>query len=318
MCALLLVPETACAEEPATARLVFERAGEAARCIDETELRERVAARLGRDPFVEEATVEARVRIDAVDGARYRAVIELVDGEVHTRRELESARADCADLADALALALSLAVDPTSLLAPVRRAHGPPASPTPEPPAAPAAPREVETSPPPPSTDVSADVSLRFAAHVFGSWGVAPEVSGGLALSTGLRIDDFSIDLELRTELPTEVTGVNGTVRGAPFTAGIVPCAHVEVVTLCALARGGAFWGEAVEAESARSGTAPYLALGVRGGLEIPLSRGVALAVLGEVSAPLIGTQLVLGSELVWETPPVGVSLGAGVIGALR
>lgn len=309
LCALFfLAPGAARAEGPTVARLSFERAEDAARCIGEPELRERVAARLGRDPFVAEAPLEARVRIEGGEG--YRAVIELSRGEERTRRELASARADCADLADALALALSLAVDPASLLAPPRPPEPEPAVAEPEPPIA-----EQAVAEPAPRDD---DVSARLGAHLLGSWGVAPEVSGGLALFAGFRLMDFSIDLELRGEVPAEVAGTNGRVRGAPFTAGLAPCAHVDVVTLCGVARAGAFWAEAVEAASARAGFAPYLSLGVRGGVEVPLASAVSLSVLGELSAPLLGAELLLGTERVWGTPPVSASVGLGVVGSIR
>ena len=316
LCALFsLVPGAARADGPTVARLSFERAEDAARCIDEPELRERVAARLGRDPFVAEAPLEARVRIEGGEG--YRAVIELTRGEERTRRELASARADCSDLADALALALSLAVDPASLLAPPRPPEPDPAVAEPEPPIAepPVSELPVAEPAPPPRDD---DVSARLGAHLLGSWGVAPEVSGGLALSAGFRLMDFSIDLELRGEVPTEVAGTNGSVRGAPFTAGLAPCAHVDVVTLCGVVRAGVFWAEAVEAASARAGFAPYLSLGVRGGVEVPLASAVSLSVLGELGAPLLGAELLLGSERVWGTPPVSASVGLGVVGAIR
>lgn len=313
LCAVLWVVPIARADGPTTARLSFVREERAEACPDEAALRERVAARLGRDPFVADALLGISVRIEPLDGAGYRAVIELDDEGETTRRELTSARGDCADLADALALALSLAVDPASLLAPAPRADPPP----PPPPTATAAPDPtpvVEPAPEPPRDDVSA----RFSALVLGSWGAAPEFSGGLGLSGGFRVAAFSLDLELRAEIPTEIAGVNGVVRGAPITAALVPCAHADIVTMCGVIRAGAFWAESVDAAEVRSAAGPYVALGARGGLELPLTPSVALAILGEVSAPLVGAELRLGSERVWETPPVNVSLGVGVVGALR
>ena len=329
----LLGPLRAHAQAPPVARLSFDRAGGAEPCVDEEELRERVAARLGRDPFVEEAPLAIDVRISPADASGFVAMIALTDARDarETHREITSSRADCADLGDALALAVSLAVDPTSLLRPAgaesveaaepsasdeATTSGSPAAPEPEPEPA-EAPASEETAREF-HDERSSPISLRIGAMLFGSYGVAPNASAGLALSLGARYRDVSLDLELRAEVPTEIDGDNGTVRGAPFTAALVPCGHVDAVALCGVLRAGAFYGEGVDAVASRSALSAYTAIGVRGGAEIPIGPSVDLRVLGEATTPVTSVELRLGPEVVWDTPPVALSIGVGLGGRLE
>src|SRR5204863_2165770 len=99
-----------------SARLTYVRAVGAEQCVDEEGLRRAVAARLGYDPFFPWArvTVVAHVRKDV--GA-YRAEVTLVDeaGVSRGKREITSPGDDCAPLGAALALTISIALDPLSL-----------------------------------------------------------------------------------------------------------------------------------------------------------------------------------------------------------
>ena len=333
----LLGPAHAHGQEPPVARLTFERAAGADRCVDEEALRERVAARLGRDPFVDEAPLAIDVRVAAAEEGTqggFVAMIALTDARDarETHREITSTRPDCADLGDALALAVSLAVDPASLLRPAGAATTEPteapaadASPTPEPatPTESAAPAVAQPAAEAPVArdfheEPRSPLSARIGAMLLGSYGVAPNLSAGLALSAGARFRDVSLDVELRAEVPTEVAGDNGTVRGAPFTAALVPCGHVDVVALCGVLRAGAFYGEGVDAVESKSALSAYTAVGLRGGAEIPVTPSVDLRVIGEASTPITSVELRLGPEVVWETPPVGLSIGVGLGGRLR
>ena len=109
-----------------SARLAYVREAGAESCPDEEGLRRAVAARLGYDPFFVWArvTVVAHVRKDA--GA-YHAEVTLVDegGVSRGKRAVTSPGDDCAPLVGALALTISLALDPLSL-APAQPATEPP------------------------------------------------------------------------------------------------------------------------------------------------------------------------------------------------
>ncbi|UJR82766.1 hypothetical protein [Sandaracinus amylolyticus] len=306
------------------ATLRVERSDDASACLDEESLRELVAARLGRDPFVDEAQLSITVRIERARRGYVARVDTASEGGEPGRRELASERDDCRDLGDALALALSLTVDPTSLLRPPPR-PGPIADAGAEPDAAiadagvDAAPAElpvdagvvVDDAAPP---DDSEGPALLLTATLLASYGIAPGVSAGLVLGAGVHLDAFSVALELRGELPT----VESSVRGAPYVASVVPCGHLDIVGLCGVISAGAFWGEGVDVPAARSGVSAYVALGARAVVAVPLDETLALRLHGELTVPLVGATLQLGGERAWETPAVGLALGVGVGARLR
>ena len=94
-------------------RLIYIREAGAASCPEEMELRLAVAARLGRDPFSSGAmrVVVARIgsKRDDLTGS-----VELIDeaGISRGRREISSAAAKCDELAHAVAISISIAIDP--------------------------------------------------------------------------------------------------------------------------------------------------------------------------------------------------------------
>src|SRR3990172_9986310 len=92
--------------EPARARLVFA-APDGASCLDERALRDGVVARLGRDPFADDAALTLRC---TVLGSV--AMIELGDGKAPGRvRTLRFPEGECAKLAAAVVLTIRLAPD---------------------------------------------------------------------------------------------------------------------------------------------------------------------------------------------------------------
>ena len=95
-----------------SARLVYARAPEASSCPDESALRSAVAARLGYDPFFPWARQTVVIQVWR-ENRKYKARIQLVDeaGLAHGTRGLSSDQATCAELFDAAALAISIAMD---------------------------------------------------------------------------------------------------------------------------------------------------------------------------------------------------------------
>ena len=99
-----------------SARLVYSRTAEAIACGDESGLRQAVARRLGYDPFVASSmnTVVAELRGDG-EGLKARVYV-IRDGNLAGgARELTSASRSCTELIAAVALAMSIAIDPDSL-----------------------------------------------------------------------------------------------------------------------------------------------------------------------------------------------------------
>jgi len=99
-----------------SARLVYSRTNEAAGCGDEAALRKAVARRLGYDPFVAASvnTVVAELRRDG-DGLKARVYVVRDANMAGGARELASPTQDCTELMAAVALALSIAIDPDAL-----------------------------------------------------------------------------------------------------------------------------------------------------------------------------------------------------------
>jgi hypothetical protein len=99
-----------------SARLVYSRSTDAAACPTEAELRRAVARRLGYDPFVavSNRTVVAEIR----SLSRGLAARVYVVGDASTAggaRELTADDRDCTELLAAVALAISIAIDPDAL-----------------------------------------------------------------------------------------------------------------------------------------------------------------------------------------------------------
>ena len=115
MAATLLLTATALAEPEF--RLLYIREPGTEPCPEEVELRFSVAARLGYDPFSPTAgpAVIARVSpgVERLTGS-----VEITDGAgvSRGRREIESSSARCDELFRALALSVSIAIDPERVL----------------------------------------------------------------------------------------------------------------------------------------------------------------------------------------------------------
>jgi hypothetical protein len=232
------------------ARLVYSRAAEARACADETTLRQAVAQRLGYDPFVAASlrTVVAEVR---GDGTRLRARVYVVESEnvAGGARELSSPSLDCKELISAVALAISIAIDPDA----IDRVPDEPREVTPDdgsqrsgPPGASAewesrppedvspppipAPKEPPPAPMrPPAADSSPPRRLVWAlgAGGFLASGPAPAPAPGLGLLGAVRAEHWAVSVEPRWELPSSSSPRSngaGTAEVTSYGVGLVPC----------------------------------------------------------------------------------------------
>ena len=133
--------EQVTAQAPASFRWSFVRLSGAESCPGAEGIAAGVRARLGREPFGNDAdrNIEGVV---TRDGQVWRAHLSVIgpDGAVLGSRDLQSSEPDCSTLADAVTLAVALVIDPRAALAPAS-APRPPADPAPAPsPLAPVAP----------------------------------------------------------------------------------------------------------------------------------------------------------------------------------
>src|SRR6185503_7935336 len=162
-------------------------------CPAEPTVRQAVAARLGYDPFFAAAdkTIVARIIRNREE---LRATVELVDdrGMVRGVREFKAPADQCDELVETMALAISIAIDPTNpgILgdAPKARSEPPhlkpasldkPAPPAPasDRPAVPAVSTEIDRAEKP---DEAVNTELRFGAALVGALGTAPAATAGL------------------------------------------------------------------------------------------------------------------------------------------
>ncbi|HVH44848.1 MAG TPA: hypothetical protein VM925_20990, partial [Labilithrix sp.] len=129
------------AASPARARLVYSTDDPKGTCATEADFRGKVAARLGYDPFREDAAWVFRVRLDARPKHPRAEIATEQDGAPAGRRTLDDTSCDA--LSETVASAVAIAIDPLSgspdrgelpsLPKPPPAAPAPPASPAPAP-----------------------------------------------------------------------------------------------------------------------------------------------------------------------------------------
>jgi hypothetical protein len=224
-------PGVARAEE--RARLVYVREPGAEKCPAEIDLRLRVVARLGYDPFSPQASRVVLARISATTRALDGSV-ELVDerGISSGKRALGSPPENCEQLARAMALSISLAIDPERELAP-------------EPTPSRAAPRsEAEKTSPAPMPRPSAVPPARAArGHRFfagvalaGSVGALPEPGLGAFGFVGYRGRWASLSLEARAQQSFgQDLSPRGSLHGSLIGPGLSGCGIVRDFAVCAV-----------------------------------------------------------------------------------
>ena len=135
--------------QPGAARLLVERLPGTESCPSDDELKDAVARRLGFDPFHPRATREIRCTVRRADGS-FRARIEIGGSSVAapaTGRDLISRGDDCAELAEALELAVGIAINPL-VIARSTATRPPPKATLPAPPTAKGAPLAMAALPP--------------------------------------------------------------------------------------------------------------------------------------------------------------------------
>ena len=191
-----------------TSRFVYVRGPGAESCPDEPAMRAAVAARLGYDPFRVVATTTLTAQISRENGV-YRGQVKLVDesGVERGARSIESRADDCAELTQALALSMSIAIDPLSVLSPPKPTEPEPKEPepadTPRPKVDPTpSVRPIPPEVPKPPTRERHVERPRFAlgARAHGVSGIGPAPAFGVGLSFELVWAQASLGLGARVD----------------------------------------------------------------------------------------------------------------------
>jgi hypothetical protein len=327
-----------------SARLAYVRGAGAEQCADEKGLRLAIAVRLGYDPFVAWApkTVHADI---ARDGARLRARVYLAgeDGRAEGTRVLFAPLEDCDKLLAAVALAVSIAIDPMSTGA----ADGAPPSDAKEtkrgagdaaredgahaqPPSA--SPAEARATPVidarPETFDRGTDVeSPRRESPPAGfdgagglgtvlSTGTSPDIAVGVAASFRIGWRSASLGVEGRYQFPdaraTE-TG-RGAVETKMFLVSLEPCWRLSPFAICALATVGSLSGEGTGILQPLAPSTLYWGAGGRGAVEVVLSSPLSLR--GHVDLVGNGSRatLAIDGREVWRVTALSAAAGVDVV----
>jgi hypothetical protein len=282
--------------EPAA--LSWVRADDAASCPGGIEVARAVEDRLGAGALVSitRATlvVEASIRARAEGG--FHVDIALARGDVIVgRRELESADADCANIAAQAVLVITLTIDPeASALAPPAEQPVPPPPIDDEPPPTPAKPREKPTheaaSKAPESPPWGGDLELATGIAT----GIVPEITPGLFVRGRARPPSLPFMAELETGYfpPRSVDAAPG--RGASFQVfmlGAAICNRPDRrlrlrATICAGPDFAAVTGSGYGYELTPHFSSWTMMLTARGRLGFRVARGFSTFVGPDVMVP--------------------------------
>jgi len=308
-------------------RLEYARSTGAAACPDRTALKAAVSKRLGYDPFFPAARQTIVVEITDLDGD-LRAQMRLVDenGMIVGSRELREKAEQCDELVASLALAISIALDPSAALgaAPARATKEDSVDPAsgetpPEPALASLAQEHPPKSSRPGAHQDAASLRnldrLRLALRstLFTDTG-APAIAFGWRLGFDLGRSQYRFAAEFSQQLPAskELAG-GGRARASLLTGTFAPCLVSDTLAGCGLLTLGALQtrGEGIPYPSTQSTF--YAALGARFEFTPRLFGKLQLVTQVDALKPLTPVSLhVVGAE-VWHTPFFTFAVGAGL-----
>ena len=255
------------------------------------------------------------VAVVEASGERLTARMELVDeqGVSQGERRLDAAPHRCDDLIRALALSMSIAIDPERT-EPVAASSGASEAVA----TASASARDDAASEPRPSSSDASDATLflRFGLGAQAAFGVAPAPAAGLLVVGSGRRGSVSLGLEFRLDAPASRAVASGAEVESRLVAGaLVPCLHYDPGLLCAVGMLGAVEATS-DAAASREDSATYAAAGLRVGTEWRLSAPLVLATHADWLANLTRPSLELDGESVWKTPVFSGSLGVTLLGS--
>jgi len=311
-------------------RLDYARSNGAASCPDRDALASAVVKRLGYDPFFPVARQTIVVQI--LDGeAGFRAEMHLVDadGIIRGSRELRESRDHCDELVASLALAISIALDPSAALTDDATDPASIASPanssqldSAEPPAVettdnstrserlvPVAPsasdaRRRAPSAQPNAASAPAAALLGLRASVFGSVGVAPALAAGFRFGLSMRHDWFELIGEFSDQLAaSRDASEGGTVRVSVQAGSLVPCFALGAFAGCAVFDVGSLKAEGIDVAQPVEQRLLSLAVGARAELEPHLFDQLYGFINVDALKSLTPVTLRLRGENVWQTP---------------
>jgi hypothetical protein len=317
---VVLLAATAAAADPAPpVRLVVQRGRGAEACPDAATLAASINRRLGWDAFDDAASERVELRVGA-GGPGLRATIRFVDvrGGARGERVLESSQTDCVELAAAVELAIAITIDPdgdgatVASRKPVRRIYEEPPPrqvvAAPRPAAAPEPSAVVET---PVTTTPSPPLRLTVGLGASGAAGFTPAGAGGAVGELALERGALGLGLRVivQTDTSERVEG-GGTVHASLLGAALVGCFRAGLLGLCGLVEADRVSGRGEDVPAATSGAGVRVGAGALASWDVPVVSPWFLRGVAELQAPIVGTRLLLGERVAWESPVAAGRLG--------
>jgi hypothetical protein len=265
-------------------------------CPTQSELETAVSARLGYVPFTPDADSNV-VAVITASGKKLSGRVELRDrsGALHGTRTLEGS--DCEDLAQSLALAITLAIDPLVM----QRAPAPASVPVVAPPP------PQPTLPPPLSAPVPTPRPLvRLGVAVLASIAAAPDVEPGFEIEAGLGWHYFSLALAGHVDAPDSTP----LIQTQLLYGALTPCFHYSVGMFCGRVIAGALRGAGTQIANPREDTTFYAAAGARAGVEVRVYRAFFLSAFVDVNTVLTRTRIDVNASPAWTTPVLNGDIG--------
>ena len=302
------------------------QADEQGGCVGEDELRRMVTHQLGHDPFSPDADQRVAVSIAKTDaGYKGRIVWTDAGGRSVGERLLSSRSRDCGEIAANLAFTVALqlqlvergaskdagAADPNAARPPPKvtdQSDRPPVTPERTTPAT--------ESPRVPGQESPARPVLAVGAGPAVGVGMAPDTTAFGRLFVVARFRRLSAELAADAALPVtlrEPDGTGAVVNAMGLTAA--GCAHVSVMSACALGRLGWIRAHGVAIAAPKASWGWFNELGVRLAASRDFGR-FSVGVHADGLVMLSRWNVVLNDAVVWSVPRLGGVLGLDV--ALR
>jgi hypothetical protein len=307
-------------------RLSYERRPGAEFCPDEAALRRAVAARLGEDPFTPDGPRTFHLTLSGSDG-KLRGTVELeTNGLVEGRRELESDAETCSELVEAMALAVSLTINPNLIVGDVMPApvEPQPQRPEPEPPPPPVTPvRPPPPEPAPPTraaptarqrSTEGARVALAAGAATHLALGTGPGLAAGGSAVLQAQGQAWRVGLEGRVDAFSRAdVGRNGTVHSTLLAGVLAPCARIGQASACPLLLLGSLLAESRGVTTERSDRGFFSAAGGRLAFGTGLGEHLLLEARLDALHALSPVRIELNGDAVWRAG-ASAALGVGLL----
>ena len=308
----------------------YARSAAAESCPDRDALCSAVRERLGYDPFFPAARQTIVVEItDQADDLRAQMYLVDEQGLIVGSRELHEQREHCDELVASLALAISIALDPSAALggepAPRQPGATSPSETAPEPgPSEPSAPEADSVLAVPRKkararrrtatrNERSASAPIAARAGLFAATGVAPALGFGVLVGASMRRDWFQLQMEYAHQFRAHHDAEGVGVQASLDRGSMAPCFASRWLAACALLHVGVLSAEGRGVTEPAKNRSLYAALGARLEATPELIGHLRLVLNADAFKSLTPVTLRLRGEPIWQTPFVSGALGLGL-----